>query len=108
LFPNGPQLDQALSVYDPDRREYVPAPVDLANGEVYLVLFGTGLRGASADSVSLKVGGQDVPVTFAGGQGTFAGLDQINARLPDFAARGELEVVLTVNGECGPTRQRWP
>jgi uncharacterized protein (TIGR03437 family) len=104
LLPDGPQLAQELSVYDPDRREYVPAPVDLSNGDVYLVLFGTGLRGANAGSVSLKVGGQDVPVTFSGGQGTYAGLDQINARMPrDFAARGELEVVLTVEGVAANT-----
>jgi uncharacterized protein (TIGR03437 family) len=104
VLADGSQSYQALSVYDLDRREYVAAPVDLSNGDVYLVLFGTGLRGATAGSVSLKVGDQDVPVTYAGAQGTYAGLDQINARLPrDLTAKGELEVVLTVEGGAANT-----
>ena len=104
VLPDGSQSYQELAVYDPDRREYVAAPLDLSSGEVYLVLFGTGLRGAGAGSISLKAGGQDVPLTYAGAQGAFAGVDQINARLPrDLSVKGELDVVLTVDGGAANT-----
>src|SRR6202023_2060930 len=58
-----------------------PAPIDLgaATDQVYLVLFGTGIRGrSSAAAVSATVGGIPVPVVFAGDSGQFVGLDQVN------------------------------
>lgn len=70
-----------LSRFDPvlNRQTSVPvdfgAPTDL----VFLSLFGTGLRGRPAlSSVTARIGGVSVPVTFAGPQGGYVGLDQIN------------------------------
>jgi len=45
-----------------------------------------------------------VPVVFAGPQGQFTGLDQINVQLPaSLAGKGEVDVVLTVDGVVANT-----
>lgn len=79
---------------------FVPAPIDLGpQGEqVHLILFGTGLRRFNAPpGVTVKIGGMDAQVTYAGPQGGL-GLDQINVLLPrDLAARGEVDVALTAD-----------
>jgi uncharacterized protein (TIGR03437 family) len=77
----------------------------------FLLLFGTGLRRAAtehpndangvAESVRVTIEGQAASVIFAGAQGGFAGLDQLNIELPaSLAGRGErnVEVFMTVNG----------
>jgi uncharacterized protein (TIGR03437 family) len=68
-------------------------------------LFGTGVRFRSALSgVSAKIGGTDVQVLFAGPQGDFIGLDQLNIQLPrSLAGRGEVDLVLTVDGKTSNT-----
>jgi uncharacterized protein (TIGR03437 family) len=86
------------------QNRFVPAPIDLGpQGEqVYLILFGTGLRRFSAPpGVIAKIGGMDAPVTYAGAQGDLAGLDQINILLPrNLAGRGEVEVALTADNNA--------
>jgi uncharacterized protein (TIGR03437 family) len=79
-------------------------PVDLfaTPGDVYIALFGTGLRGhGGLVNVTATIGGEPVPVFFAGPQGEFAGLDQINLGPlpPSLAGRGEVEIVITINGK---------
>lgn len=94
--------------YDPVQNRLVAVPIELgpdlgnASDQVFLLLFGTGLRGHSAlSAVSVKIGGVDAPVSFAGAQGELVGLDQLNARLPrSLARRGEVEVLLTVEGQA--------
>ena len=72
---------------------------------VYLQLYGTGIRGASSLSAeSAKVGGENAGVEYAGPQGEFVGLDQVNVLLPrSLAGRGEVDVVLTVDGKTANT-----
>lgn len=86
---------------------FVPAPLDLGpEGEqVILVLFGTGYRNRSAGgTVSARIGGTDAEVLFAGQQGDLVGVDQLNVRLPRaLAGRGEIELVLTVDGRLANT-----
>ncbi|MDQ3014035.1 MAG: hypothetical protein M3X11_25440 [Acidobacteriota bacterium] len=54
--------------------------------------------------MTVKAGGIDAPVSFAGAIAGFAGLDQINARLPrSLVGRGEVDVVLTVDGQAANT-----
>lgn len=49
----------------------------------------------------MMIGGIAAPVIFAGEQGEFAGLDQINVALPSaLAGRGDVEVALTVDGKA--------
>jgi phospholipase C len=75
-------------------------PIDIAS-QPYLVLYGTGIRGAAQSNVSVKIGNIDAPVLYAGAQGTYAGLDQVNAVLPStLTGRGQLVVTVTVNGQA--------
>jgi len=81
----------------------IPLPIDLSQGQVFLVLYGTGIR--NAKSVQVTVGGQSVPVPFFGAQGTFAGEDQINVGpLPGtLAGSGNVNIVLTADGLAANT-----
>jgi uncharacterized protein (TIGR03437 family) len=75
-------------------------PIDLTS-QAYLILYGTGIRGAAQANVSVKIGNIDAPVTYAGAQGTYAGLDQVNMVLPTaLTGRGQLVVTVTVNGQA--------
>ncbi|MDQ6665315.1 MAG: hypothetical protein M3Z23_13080, partial [Acidobacteriota bacterium] len=83
----------------------VPIPLGAATDQVFLTLYGTGIRGRSAVvNVKCSVGGVDVPVTFADAQGGFVGLDQVNLSLPQsLAGKGEADLVLTVDGQAANT-----
>ena len=65
-------------------------------GSAVLVLYGTGLRGAREWSAT--IGGRVAAVTYAGPQGEFAGLDQINVVVPE-GVTGVVDVVVRANGE---------
>jgi len=58
----------------------------------YLVAFGTGLRHAA--NLRVRIGGVEVTPFYAGPQGTFAGLDQINFLLPQNAPGGMVDFTL--------------
>jgi uncharacterized protein (TIGR03437 family) len=79
-------------------------PVDMgsAGDVVVLVLYGTGLRGRTdLNQVTATIGGVAAPVAFAGAQGQFPGLDQINLTIPrSLAGRGMVDVVVTVQGQA--------
>lgn len=98
---------EPLARFDAALNRYVPAPIDLgpASEQVFLVLFGTGMRAGSAATSGLKVGGLDVPLLFLGAQGQLIGVEQINsAELPrTLAGRGEVEIMLTVDGKMANT-----
>ena len=97
---NGSSHYEPIAQFDANLNRFVSVPIDLGppTDEVYLVLFGTGLRFRGA-APTLKIGDVDAPVLFAGAQGEFAGLDQLNARLPrNPAGRGELDLELVVDG----------
>ncbi len=68
----------------------------------YLVLFGTGLRKASASSVRITIGGRDAPAQFVGAQGGYAGLDQINTQIPA-GVTGLVDVTVSINGKLANT-----
>jgi uncharacterized protein (TIGR03437 family) len=69
---------------------------------VYVSLYGTGLRGGSTFAVT--IGGTPVPVTYAGAQGQFAGLDQVNIRLPGtLRGKGEVDLIVRVDGAAANT-----
>jgi uncharacterized protein (TIGR03437 family) len=77
-------------------------PIDMGpdNETVFLVLFGTGIRGRSRlSAVRATVAGFSADVEYAGPQPDFVGLDQVNVRLPRDPAmpRGEVDVVLMVD-----------
>ena len=77
-----------------------PQPIRLATTDTVVVeLFGTGLRHVSSTSaISGQVNGQSVPIKYAGAQGGYTGLDQINVMLPAaLAGSGAVSLALTVN-----------
>ncbi|HZS07346.1 MAG TPA: NF038122 family metalloprotease [Blastocatellia bacterium] len=99
---NGQQSYEPVARFDSAQGRFVPQPLDLntAADEVFLVLFATGLRHHQGlSSVSVRIGGVEAPVLYAGPQQYFVGLDQINVRLPrSLSGRGELDLVLTADG----------
>lgn len=68
--------------------------------QVYLLLFGTGMR--NAKTATATIGGVSVGVAGPVAQGVFVGLDQVNlGPLPaSLANRGEVEIALTVDGKA--------
>jgi uncharacterized protein (TIGR03437 family) len=87
------------SIFTTQNGGYLAAPINLntPTDQVYLCLFGTGIRGAGSD-VTVTVGGVKVQVTYAGPQGEIAGLDQINVLLPpSLAGSGTVKVVVTAS-----------
>jgi uncharacterized protein (TIGR03437 family) len=84
----------------------VAAPIDLgpATDQVYLILYGTGVRGhrAASNSVMATAGGVSLPVSYAGAQNTaYPGLDQVNVLLPrSLAGKGDVTIQVTVDGQA--------
>jgi len=105
-FSGSQQTYESVTRFDGAQNKFVAAPIDPgpAGDQVYLLLFGTGLRERSSlDKVTVKIGGVDAPVSYAGEQGA-AGLDQVNVGLPrSLAGRGEVDVVLMVDGQIANT-----
>ena len=83
--------------------EQGPKPFDLGadDEKVILVFFATGVRGRSdLSNVTASIDGVPVPVAFAGDQGGFLGLDQINlGPLPRIlSGRGMAQPDIVVDG----------
>jgi uncharacterized protein (TIGR03437 family) len=105
---DGSQSFEPIAQFDPAQNRFVAVPIDLgpdlgnASDQVFLILFGTGLRfRSSLSGVSAKIGGSDMEVLYAGEQGGFVGLDQVNLRLArSLAGRGEIDVAMTVDGKA--------
>ncbi len=110
---NAAGTGDAAAIATADGINYLPPPFDVQiDGKPnILVLYGTGIRHASAanpnddngvaESVEIAIDGQPARVFYAGAQGVFSGLDQINVELPaSLAVQGlrRVEVVVTVNG----------
>jgi len=78
-------------------------PIDLGadSDQVVLELFGTGIRGKSAVAgVTCKIGSTALPAAYAGPQGAFVGLDQVNVMLPkSLRGSGNTTILLTVDGQ---------
>ena len=88
------QLDAAKSV--------VPLPLDLgpSTQQIFLELYGTGLR--NAKNVGVTAAGTSVPVIFVGAAPGFSGLDQVNVGpLPrSLAGAGSVNLVLTADNQA--------
>ena len=95
-----------LAVFNPDGS---PRPINVSAGQVFLVLFVTGLRNAPAanpndangvaEAVTAMVQNTTATVTFAGPAPGLAGVDQVNLMLaPQLAGAGVVNVRLTAGG----------
>jgi uncharacterized protein (TIGR03437 family) len=81
--------------------EIVAAPIDMgaATDQVVLALFGTGIAAAGTSGVTVSVAGINAPVLYAGAQGSFDGLDQVNITLPrSLVGMGAVSIQLTAGG----------
>jgi uncharacterized protein (TIGR03437 family) len=86
------------------QRTPVALSLGAANDQFYLILFGTGLRGAS--NVTATAGGQNVGVAGPVGLPQFVGLDQVNlGPMPraNLMGRGNVDVILRADGVASNT-----
>ena len=100
--PDSSQTYEPVAQFDQEQNSFVSLPIDLGpeGDQVFLILFGTGIRFASPAGVTAKIGGLTADVLFAGPQGEFVGLDQVNLPLPrSLAGRGQVDVAITVDGQ---------
>lgn len=99
---NGSRDIEPVARFDAATNQYVAVPIDLGpeTDQVFLILYGTGLRFRSnLSAVSLVAGGVSLPILYAGPQGSLVGLDQINASLSrSLIGRGTTELTLSVDG----------
>lgn len=100
---DGAQSYEPVARFDPTLNRFVAMPLDLgeAGDQLFLALFGTGMRGRSSlAAVNATLGGVANEVLFAGAVDGLAGLDQINLRIPRaLGGRGEVEVSLSADGK---------
>lgn len=84
---DGSQAMENAFAWDTTALQWGPAPIAAGTDKVHLILYGTGIRNG-ADAVLHcwcgSTGMTNMPVAYAGPQGEFAGLDQINVQLPTF------------------------
>ncbi|HKQ79714.1 MAG TPA: hypothetical protein VJ810_38830, partial [Blastocatellia bacterium] len=99
---DGARSEEPVAQYDAAQNRFVMLPIDLGaeDEQVYLILYGTGFRHQrDLTAVTVKLGDVATEALYAGSQGGYEGLDQLNLRLPRIlAGRGEVDVVLNVNG----------
>jgi uncharacterized protein (TIGR03437 family) len=75
-----------------------PISLGTASDTVFVSLYASGIR--AAQNVEVYVAGQAVPVVYAGAQGQFPGLDQINIGIPGaLAGTGEASVYVVADGK---------
>ena len=77
-----------------------PVSFDVSGGNSALVLYGTGIQNrASLSDVTVTIGSQTLPVTYAGAAPNYAGEDQVDVLLPaSLAGSGTVNVSVTVSG----------
>ncbi len=100
--PDDSQTFEPVFQCGSDPGSCLPAPIEFgSNDRLALALFGTGVRGRSAlSAVSVTIAGESADVFYAGPQGQYVGLDQVNVVLPPvLRGRGEVSLVLTVDGK---------
>jgi uncharacterized protein (TIGR03437 family) len=75
-------------------------PIPVRGGtEIYLVLYGTGIRGRTPTGVFVTVAGSPVEWLYAGPQGEFPALDQINVKVPlTVGGLGVVDIRVIVDG----------
>jgi uncharacterized protein (TIGR03437 family) len=97
----GNQTYTNLAQYNSATGKFSATPINLgpASTQTFLIIYGTGIRNAPLSQISVSVGGQTATPAFAGIQGTFAGLDQVNLGIPhSLAGTGDVAISLTAGG----------
>lgn len=103
---DGSQSYEPIATFNPSTNRYEAVPIDLgassgSGDQLFLIAFGTGVRNRKAPaSVTATIGGANADVSYAGAQGSFAGLDQINIAIPrSLTGSGSVDVVVRVDGK---------
>ncbi len=98
---DGQQIWDAVAHYDTAQSRFVANPIDVSAAPAFLILYGTGIKNRSAlATAKITVDGLELPVEYAGAQGFFAGLDQVNVKLPAILkGRGEVNIELLIDGK---------
>ncbi len=95
----------SVPVYSCTAAGCAAVPINVATGTVYLTLYGTGftlnydgsaLSPPGSYPIGCDVGGSFAPVSYAGTQGQYPGLDQVNLQLPSSLAGSGNTVI-----QCG-------
>jgi uncharacterized protein (TIGR03437 family) len=100
----GAQIIEPLTLFDSALGRFVPRPIDFFSDsssqpdQIYLVLFGSGIRNHDSVEASLA-GGIRAEVVYAGAQGDFVGLDQINILLPQIRNTPSGDLIVVVDGK---------
>ena len=105
--PDGTQINEQIATFDQNQGAFVSTPINLGSStdQVFLVLFGTGIRHVSSQNgVSVSIGDIVLSPSFVGVAPGFAGLDQVNVLLPaSLAGKGEVDLLLNANGKVSNT-----
>lgn len=101
---DGGQSFEDTAQLEPGGQRFIARCIDLGpQGEqVFLILYGTGVKAISdLSTMRVTIGNMNVPVLFAGAQGGFVGLDQINlGPIPrELLGAGTVDVVLSINDQ---------
>jgi uncharacterized protein (TIGR03437 family) len=84
--------------FDSATNRFVAVPIDLGaeSDQVFLIPYGSGIRGNSGlANVRATIGGVNAPVIYAGGAPGLLGADQLNLRLDrSLIGRGEVDVIV--------------
>ncbi|HWQ35967.1 MAG TPA: pre-peptidase C-terminal domain-containing protein [Blastocatellia bacterium] len=116
---NGQQIYEPVAKFDSATNKFVPATITRAAGDqLFLVLFGTGLRNAPnadnnsdngvAESVQVTFGGTSAPVLYAAAAPGYVGLDQVNVQIPNGVSGSSVTVIMKVNNGQGTLVQANP
>ena len=95
------QIQSPVTVFQCAAGRCTAVGIDLGvDAPIYLTLYGTGIRGASAlTNVSVTIGTLKIPPTYAGPQMQVPGLDQVNVALPlTLRGAGLANVSVTADG----------
>ena len=107
VMPGNVPTYQPAAVCGEAQNTCVALPIDLGpeTDQVSLILYGTGIRNRSSlATVTVKLGGVDGQVTYAGVDPDVRGLDQVTVSVPrSLAGRGEVDVQLIVEAQIANT-----
>jgi uncharacterized protein (TIGR03437 family) len=95
---NGNVIEQ---VYQAASGTIFAAPINISGcSEAVLEVFATGIDSVKASEMQATIGGLPAAVQYAGPQGTFTGLDQVNLAIPlSLAGKGSVNVAITTAGQ---------
>jgi len=97
----GEPVSELAAEFDAVSGRYKPRSLHFGEGErLFLVLYGTGLRGVAAGAAHLGIGNTALTVLYIGDQLQFPGLDQINVELTrELECKGEVTIQLEIEGK---------